>query len=151
VLLSDLTQTYTGNALTPTAATTPAGLTIVWTGAPQTAPGSYPVTATINDNNYQGSASGTFVINKVSATVLLSNLTQTYTGSALTPTAATTPAGLTIDWTGAPQTAAGTYPVTATINDPNYQGSASGSFVIQKAAASVALSNLTQTYTGSAL
>ena len=32
--------------------------------------------------------------------------------------------------TGAPQTAVGTYPVTATINDPAYRGSASGSFVI---------------------
>ncbi len=40
------------------ATTTPAGLAIVWTGAPQTNPGSYLVTATVNDCNYEGSASG---------------------------------------------------------------------------------------------
>ena len=31
---------------------------------------------------------------------------------------------------GAPQTAAGSYLVTATVNDPNFVGSASGTFVI---------------------
>jgi hypothetical protein len=67
---------------------------------------------------------------KATATVNLSNLTQTYTGSALAPTATTVPAGLTIVWTGTPQTNAGTYPVTATVNDANYQGSASGTFTI---------------------
>jgi len=151
VTLSNLTQTYTGSALSPTATTVPAGLTIVWTNAPKTNVGSYAVTATINNPNYQGSASGSFVINKAAATVTLSNLTQTYTGSALTPTATTAPAGLTIDWTNAPKTNVGSYAVTATINDPNYQGSAGGSFVISKAAATVTLSNLTQAYTGSAL
>ncbi len=151
VTLGNMTQTYTGSALTPTATTNPSGLTIVWTGMPQTNAGSYPVMATINDANYEGSASGTFVINKAVATVTLSNMTQTYTGSALTPTATTTPVGLTIIWTGAPQINAGSYPVTATINDANYQGSASGTFTINKAAATVTLGNLTQTYTGSAL
>jgi hypothetical protein len=151
VTLSNLTQTYTGSSLTPTATTNPAGLPIVWTGAPQTYVGTYPVTATINNANYQGSASGSFVINQATATVTLGNMTQTYTGSPLTPTATTSPAGLTIVWTGAPQTNVGTYPVTATINNANYQGSASGSFVINKATATVTLGSMTQTYTGSAL
>jgi hypothetical protein len=53
VMLGDLTQTYTGGALTPTATTSPAGLTIVWTNAPQTNAGSYAVTATVNDTNYE--------------------------------------------------------------------------------------------------
>ena len=60
----------------------------------------------------------------------LSNLTQTYTGSALTPTATTTPNGFGIDWTNAPQTHAGSYSVTATVNAANYQGSASGTLTI---------------------
>src|SRR4029077_3193187 len=119
--------------------------------APDTNAGSYPVTATVNDPNYQGSAIGTFTINKATATVTLSNLSQTYTGSPLTPTATTSPANLTIVWTGAPDTNAGSYPVTATVNDPNYQGSASGTFTINKAVATVTLSNLSQTYTGSPL
>ena len=110
VVLSNLTQTYTGSALTPTATTTPSGLAITWTGAPDTNAGSYPVTATVNNPSYQGSASGTFIINKATATVTLSNLTQTYTGSALTPTVTTVPPGLAIVLSGAPDTNAGSYP-----------------------------------------
>ncbi|MEI6166075.1 MAG: DUF2341 domain-containing protein [bacterium] len=68
VTLSALSQNYTGSPLTPTATTAPAGLTIIWANAPQTAAGSYAVTATISDTGYQGSASGTFVI-KVTPTV----------------------------------------------------------------------------------
>ena len=133
VLLSNMTQIYTGSALTPTATTTPAGLTIVWTNVPQTNAGSYSVTATVNDLNYEGSASETFTIKKAPASVLLSYMTQIYTGSALTPTATTTPAGLTIVWTNVPQTNAGSYSVTATVNDLNYEGSASEIFTIKKA------------------
>jgi subtilisin family serine protease len=151
VTLSNLTQTYTGSPLTPTATTNPPGLPIVWTNAPQTNIGTYAVTATVNHPNYQGSASGTFTIANANATVTLSNLTQTYTGSPLTPTATTNPPGLPIVWTNAPQTNAGTYTVTATINHPSYQGSATGTFVITKAAATVTLGNLTQIYTGSPL
>jgi hypothetical protein len=78
-----------------------------------------------------------WTIGKATATVTLSNLTQTYSGSPLTPTATTVPPGLAIVWTNAPQTNAGSYDVTATVNNPNYQGAASGSFVIQKALAIV--------------
>jgi hypothetical protein len=134
VVLSNLTQTYTGSSLSPTVTTTPTGLNVTWTGAPDTNAGSYPVTATITDPNYTGSASATFTINKATATVTLVNLIQTYTGSALSPTVTTVPAGLNASLTGAPDTKVGTYPVTATVNDPNYTGSASGSFVIQRKA-----------------
>lgn len=151
VTLTNMTQTYTGSQLTPTVTTNPPGLNIVWTNAPQTNVGSYAVTATINDPNYIGSANGTFMINPATATVTLTNMTQTYTGSALSPTVTTTPTGLSISLTGAPDTNAGGYPVTATITNPNYTGSASGTFTINKATATVALSNLTQTYTGSPL
>jgi hypothetical protein len=146
VTLSNLTQTYTGSPLSPTATTIPAGLAIVWTNAPQTNAGSYAVTATVDDPNYEGSASSTFVINKANATVTLSDLTHTYTGSPLSPTATTSPAGLSIDWTGAPQTNAGSYPVTATVNDANYQGTASGTFVINKADAGCSISGYTGVY-----
>ena len=89
-----------------------------------------------------------FTYGKATATVTLSNLTQTYTGSAQTPTAITNPAGLTIVWTNAPQTNVGSYLVKATINDPNYQGSASGTFVITKADAICTVIGWTGTYDG---
>jgi hypothetical protein len=76
----------------------------------------------------------TFTVNKATATVTLSNLTQTYTGSALSPTATTVPPGLSVAWTGAPNTKAGPCPVTAVVNDPNYSSNtARGNFVIQPA------------------
>jgi len=134
VTLSNLTQTYTGSALTPTATTNPPGLNVVWTNAPQTNAGTYTVTATVNDPNYQGSASSTFTITKATASVTLSNLSQTYTGSALSPSAATTPPGLAIAWTNAPQINMGNYAVTAAVNNPNYQGSANGTFTITPSA-----------------
>ena len=59
---------------------------------------------------------------QATATVTLSKLTQTYTGSALSPTVTTVPAGLSYSLTGAPDTKAGSYPVTATINNSNYTG-----------------------------
>ncbi len=130
VVLTSMTMNYTGGTLTPSATTNPPGLAVTWTNAPQSQPGSYAVTATVSDPNYEGSASGTFTINKATAVVVLSNLTQTYTGSALTPTASTNPPGLGVTWTNAPQTKAGSYTVTATVNDSNYQGSANGIFMI---------------------
>ena len=130
VTLSNLTMNFTGGTLAPSATTNPPGLALTWTNAPQSQPGSYTVIATVSDPNYTGSASGTFTINKTAASLVLSNMTQTYTGGALTPTATTNPPGLGITWTNAPQSQPGSYTVTATINDPDYQGSASGTFTI---------------------
>jgi MBG domain-containing protein/YDG domain-containing protein/CARDB protein/galactose oxidase-like protein/Kelch motif protein len=77
-------------------------------------------------------ATTTAIISQAPATLTL-GLNATYTGSAQTPTATTSPANLAVTWTNAPQTNAGTYNVTATINDPNYTGSKSGDFVISPA------------------
>jgi hypothetical protein len=151
ITLNNMTQTYTGSALSPTVTTVPAGLSYSLTGAPDTNAGSYPVTVTITEPGYSGTTSGTFVISKATATVTFSSLTQTYTGSALSPTVTTVPAGLSYSPTGYPDTNVGSYPVTATVTDPNYTGTASGTFTINKATATVTLVNLIQTYTGSAL
>ena len=76
------------------------------TGTP-TAAGSATFTVTATDTvttgpaaPYTGSQIYTLVVSKAAATVTLSNLTQTYTGSALTPTATTTPTGLSVTWSG---------------------------------------------------
>jgi hypothetical protein len=81
-----LSQTYTGTVKTVATTTSPAGLpvNVVFTGTPQNA-GSYPVTATINDPNFTGSATGTLTINKASPTVAWSNPADIVYGTALSP------------------------------------------------------------------
>ncbi len=86
------------------------------------------------------------------ATVTLGNLTTTYNGSPQSVSVTTNPAvqSVTVTYNGSttPPTSAGTYAVVATVSDPVYTGSASGTFVILKAAATVTLGNLTPTYNG---
>ena len=158
VSLGSLVQTYTGNSRSASAVTTPTGLTVSLTyngtsNAPTNA-GNYTVVGTVNDVNYTGNATGTLVISKGVASVSLESLAQTYTGSAKSVTAVTTPLGLTVGLTynGSviPPTSAGNYTVVGTVNDVNYAGNATGALVISKGVASVSLGNLTQTYTGNA-
>jgi len=87
-------------------------------------------------NYVLGSTTATTTANilKASATVSLANLSQPFMGSPLSPSVTTSPSGLIYLLTGAPQTNAGTYPVTATITNPNYLGApASANFVIEQA------------------
>jgi hypothetical protein len=104
---------------------------------PPTNAGNYAVMTTVTDANYQGSASGTFTINKAAATVNLSNLNHTYDGTPKSATVTTNPSGLavttTYDGSATPPTNAGSYAVMTTVTDANYQGSASGTLVITKA------------------
>jgi len=90
---------------------------------------------------------------KLTAAVTLGNLNQTFTGSPITPTVTTDPAGLNVNVTyngnPTPPTALGSYNVVATIDDPVYQGSATGTLVISPVFASVTLSHLFQTFDGS--
>jgi hypothetical protein len=141
VTLGSLSQTYNGAARSATATTTPTNLMVNLTynglaNAPTNA-GSYTVIGTISDANYQGSATNTLVISKAAGTVTLGSLSQTYDGTARSATATTTPVGLTVDFTyngsaNAP-TNAGSYTVIGTINDANYQGSATDTLVIADA------------------
>jgi hypothetical protein len=135
--LSNLSKTYTGSAITPTVTTIPSGLNVAITYPAGTAlvnVGSYDFVATINDANYQGTLSGMLNIVKATATVSLSNLSQTYDGSPKPVTVTTVPAGLgvtvTYNVSGTVPSAAGSYAVVATVNDANYQGTASGTLVI---------------------
>lgn len=73
VTLSSLSQTYTGSPLRATATTNPGGLTVNFTyNGSETAPvneGSYIVIGTITDDNYQGSGTGTLVVDPVMTTL----------------------------------------------------------------------------------
>ena len=157
VSLSNLAQTYDGSPEAATVTTTPSGLSVSVTyngsATVPTAAGSYSVVATVTDPNYQGSATGTLVISKATASVQLNNLSTTYNGSPQGVSVVTTPSGLSVGVTyngsSTVPTAAGSYPVVATVNDPNYTGSANGTLVISQATASVQLSNLSVMYNGS--
>ncbi|MFN8381824.1 MAG: sortase [Anaerolineales bacterium] len=156
VSLGNLNPTYDGTPKSATAITTPAGLTVTFTyDGSATAPtnaGTYAVIATVVDLNYNGSANGTLVIGKATAPVTLGNLNQTYDGTPRSVSVTTVPSALTVDVTynGAPAipTNAGTYAIVATVNDANYSGSANGTLIVDKAAATVILGNLNQTYNG---
>ena len=87
---------------------------------------------------------------KAAGTVLLGNLGQTYDGTAKSVSLTTAPPGLAVDvtynaWVNAP-TNAGSYTVIGTINDPNYQGSATNTLVIGPAGATVTANNVTLAY-----
>lgn len=82
----------------------------------------------------------TLNVQKGSAGVTLGNLAQTYDGSAKSVSITTNPAGLNASvsysqngTTVSAPTNAGAYNITATVNDVNYQGSATGVLVINKA------------------
>ncbi|HEY3322844.1 MAG TPA: kelch repeat-containing protein [Planctomycetota bacterium] len=159
VTLSNLDQVYTGLAKTLGVATTPAGLgyAVMYAGSTSapTAVGSYVVVATINSNDYQGGATGTLNITKASASVTLAGLSATYDGQSKAATATTSPANLTVtityDSSAAAPTNAGSYAVVATINDSTYEGSASGTLVIAKAAPRITWSNPADILAGTAL
>ncbi len=158
VALGSLAPTYTGSPLAATSTTNPANLSVSYTyDGLSTIPinaGSYAVVATINEPNYVGTANGTLVIAKATATVSLGSVAQTYNGSAKAATATTSPTGLTVnltyDGSATAPTNAATYAVVGTINNTNYVGSAAGTLVIAKATATITLNGLTQAYDGSA-
>ena len=116
------------------------------TGTSTSVPGSYPITATLNDPNSKLSnytvtnTAGSLTIGNATATVTLGSLSKTYTGSPLAPTATTIPANLlvTLAYTQNGQavvspTKAGSYGVVATINDVDYSGTATGTLTINQA------------------
>ena len=156
VTLADLAHIYDGTAKSATATTDPAGLTmqITYNGS-ATAPsaaGSYAVTGTVNEANWQGTATGTLVIAKAAAIVTLADLAHTYDGTPKNATATTDPAGLTMQITyngsATAPSAAGSYAVTGTVNEANWQGTATGTLTVAKAAADVTLGSLLQYYNG---
>ncbi|MGD9612780.1 MAG: MBG domain-containing protein, partial [Kiritimatiellia bacterium] len=156
VTLGSLSQTYDGAPKSATATTVPPGLAVDFTYAGSatapTAVGGYAVTGTVNDAMYEGSARGTLTIGKGTAPVTLESLDQAYDGMPRHATATTDPVGLAVDFTydGATNgpTEIGSYAVTGTVNEANWQGSATGTLTIGKGTATVTLEGLDQAYDG---
>jgi hypothetical protein len=156
VTLQNLAQSYNGEPRKASAATQPAGLAVRFTydgvSEAPTLPGSYAVTGIVATATYEGTGTGTLVVAKAAATVALGDLNQTYDGSPKSATAVTDPSGLTVNMTYSaltnPPTAPGKYFVVATIDDPVFAGSTTGSLLISKAPAAVVLEGLAQVYDG---
>ncbi|MEI8286264.1 MAG: YDG domain-containing protein, partial [Actinomycetes bacterium] len=150
------TTTYDGSAKALATSTTPSSLSLVHeyngTGATAygplaTAPtnaGTYSLLATINDINYQGAGNSAWTINKQVVNVLLTGNATTFNGTARALSAATSPAGknLVVTYSGtngnsyhstfAPVNA-GTYTVTAAVEEGNFAGSESVTLEIAQA------------------
>ncbi|WP_177181218.1 FG-GAP-like repeat-containing protein [Parapedobacter koreensis] len=97
-----------------------------------------------------------FIVNKATATLALSNLTQTYDGTAKAVTVTTTPTGLgssvtvTYDGSATAPTDAGTYAVVAGLDNPNYTAAdVTGTLTITPATITgITLADATFTYDG---
>jgi formylglycine-generating enzyme required for sulfatase activity/sugar lactone lactonase YvrE len=119
-----------------------------------TTSGSVTITASqVGNDNYLAApeVSRMFNVTKAMATITLGSLAQTFNNTPLAATATTAPLGLVVQFTydgsSSAPTVAGTYVVVGTINDPMYQGSATGSLVIGKAAQSITFAAITDKLT----
>lgn len=113
-----------------------------------TAGGPFTVTASLATLT----ANASVTVSPAAATISLSNLNQTYDGTPRAVSFTTNPPGLavavTYDGLTQPPLGAGTYTVQASIANPNYTGSTSGTLQVAKAVAGLSFVNLTQTYDG---
>ena len=106
--------------------------------APNAGTASQGVTFTPADAaNYNSATTSVNVtVNKAAATITLGDLVATFDGEAKAASASTVPQGLnvmlTYDGSAVAPSAVGSYAVVGTIDDANYQGSASGTLVIEK-------------------
>jgi len=156
IALGSLTHVYNNTDKSATATTTPAGLPVTFTyNGSATLPrnaGTYAVVATVNTASYVGTTTGTLTIAKATAGIALGSLAQTYNGAPKRATAATLPANLPVVFTyngsTTPPINAGIYTVVATINHPNFAGTATGTLRVNKAAAAIRVATSTRTYTG---
>ena len=139
VTLGNLNQIYDGTAKSVSVTTAPPGLTVNLTyngsiNAP-TNIGNYTVIGTVIDAYYKGSATNTLAISdKITAIVILDNLSQTYDGTAKNVSITTDPPGLTVNLTyngsASAPTNEGSYTVIGIINDAQYAGWATNTLVI---------------------
>jgi len=156
VTLGSLISTYDGNPHPATVTTAPANLSVnVTYNGSTTAPvgaGSYAVVATVTSAGYTGSTTGTLVINRATATVVFTNLTNTYNGQAQGVAYTTTPANISVSFTyngGSTPSNAGSYAVVATVTDPNTTGgTATATMTILPAAETISFSSLIYVYNG---
>ncbi|UII19185.1 MBG domain-containing protein [Fulvivirga ligni] len=156
IIFSDLNTTFNGSPQSVDVSTNPSGLnvTLTYNGQAQapTNAGVYTVEATVVDDNYQGTASDNFTIEKANASIAIGNKNQTYNGLPrevnVTPTPADLSYSVTYDGNTSAPINVGVYSVHVTINDNNYQGDKTANLTINKGEADITLTNLIQYYDG---
>ncbi|HWS89856.1 MAG TPA: Ig-like domain-containing protein [Pyrinomonadaceae bacterium] len=146
---------YRGSAFTARALVTGAGgldasVSVGYTGDCTNVTNADGCTATATyqgDANHDGSSDAkSITITKASATIALADLIQTYDGTPRAATVTSSPSGLsgllvTYDGSVNAPTNAGSYTVLAVLDNQNYQAAqASGTLVINRAAASISVS-----------
>lgn len=168
IVISDLSHVYNGSSHAASVVVTPSvAFAVTYSSptypsstTPPTDAGNYTVTVNVTDPNYSGSTTDTLVIQKATAGIAISNLSQTYDDTNKPATVTTTPSGLakTVTYssltypasTTAPKEA-GFYTVTVTIDssEKNYAGTATDTLVIAKALSTVTVNASNATYDGS--
>lgn len=151
------THTYDGTGKQVVVQTTPLGIpvTITYDGSPQlpTEAGYHSVVVTVNSPNYQGSASGQIGIAPVPLVAAITGTSQTYTGTGVSVTVATTPSGvpLKVYYNGSQTLPVnpGTYSVLVSCANSNYTGSKSGTLTIGKASLTATANSFSIPYRGS--
>jgi ELWxxDGT repeat protein len=166
ITIDGLFHTYNGEGKSATITTEPAnisGISVVYKQAgsivqnPINA-GSYDVEVTLENANYLAQpVSGVMVLEKAIASIVLSELTQTYNGNPRAVSISTDPPGvdgisvvykLNGEVVDSP-TNAGVYDVETSLDNANYSAApAMNVFRIEKAVVSITLSDLVQTYNG---
>ncbi|MFM2220458.1 MAG: hypothetical protein RLZZ553_206 [Verrucomicrobiota bacterium] len=140
--ITGLSQTYDGSQKSITVTTIPAGVPVIvrynGTSSFPVNAGTYSADVSSDSINHTGTSSETMTIAKAQASLQSQGNSPTYDGNAKSVSIITNPPNLTtlIHYNGnsnLPRNA-GTYRVDAVIDDPNYQGSISGDFIITKAA-----------------
>jgi hypothetical protein len=171
-----VTATATPSGTNQTTPTADLKVVVTYNGSPTppTQAGSYNVVGTLQNPNYTGSASATLVIKPQPVEIRLFGLGSfTYDGTpklvtvtvlsieteisgvSRTPTPLNLPVKLTYNNSNTPPTEPGEYTVTATMQAPNYTGTASGTLTITKIKVQLSfadnfasLDNFRRTYNG---
>jgi hypothetical protein len=123
---------------------TPAAGSILGAGLGQTLSATLTPTDTVDYNSVTQTVS--IDVLKATANITLGNLIQSYSGSPESATATTDATGtssfsFTYNGSSTPPTVAGSYTVVATLNNDNYQGTATGTLVIGKATPMITWAN----------
>lgn len=152
----DSVEVYDGTTQSLTLSTFPSSLStiVTYNGLPQLPvnAGDYVYSITISDVNYQGTRTGVFRIEKAQAILSITDTVQTYSGTNRSLNVNTLPIGLstvvTYGGSSSLPVNAGTYVARVDVNDPNFEGGQTVSFIVEKAVAPIVVTDTLHVYDG---